>query len=351
MMTDSNKSSPMVVVTGADENYSIGLVVTIQSMLMHLGPGRRVVLHVFDGGISPESKKRILDSWTDQRLTTHWHQVDMKDFAHLTTAGHLNHTTYLRLLIPDLLGSEVGKVIYLDSDLLIRRDLGLLWDEDVEPYSVLAGQEVSSPYVDSEIVFAESPEKYSKLGTTAPIANYREIGISPDAKVFNAGVLLINVARWRSERVPEQAYECLQRYREHVLFCDQYALNVVLRDSWKEIDSRWNQNSHFYAYTDCHDSPLDEVTFRDLTDDPWICHFTWIYKPWYSDCVHPHKDEYVACLRTTQWHRHRLQRNPALKRDRRTFRQWVARRKGSIERRLTRLGIIKANEDSIRRAA
>lgn len=354
MIKEDRSSQPLVLVTGADENYTIGLAVTIRSMLHHLGTDRQVQLHVLDGGIKPQTKSKLLDSWQDRRMQVVWHEVDMHNLSHLVIAGHLNHSTYLRLLIPSIVSQNVDKVIYLDADLLLRRDLGLLWDEPLGGHSILAAQETSTPYVDSTVVLADAPLKYSKLGTTSPIANYRELGLDPHAKVFNAGVLVINVAQWREQDVPRQVYECLETNREHVLFCDQYALNVVLHHQWRELDSRWNQNSHFYTYKTCACSPLDQKTFDELNLDPWICHYTWIHKPWFRDCDHPFAGEYIAQLKRTAWSSHRMLRNPALAsrtRQRRTFKEWIERRRARFHKRLVRLGIAALKEEDSRRAA
>ncbi|TWU37409.1 glycosyltransferase family 8 protein [Novipirellula artificiosorum] len=347
-------SEPLVVVTGADENYAIGLVVTIRSMLCHLDPGRRVQLHVFDGGIQRGTKNRILKSWADRRLEVHWHDIEMSQLSHLVTSGYLNHTTYLRLLIPSLVPPTVEKVIYLDSDLLVRKDISILWEEPMEDHSALAALELASPYVDAEVVFANQPLKHSRLGTATPIANYRELHLDPRAKVFNAGMLVINVAQWRQEQIPEQAYQCLEDHRDHVLYCDQYALNVVLHGKWRELDSRWNQTAHYYAYKCCDHSPLEEPTFSNLANDPWICHFTWIHKPWFRDSGHPFGDEFVWQMRQTAWARYRLKSNPdhpGPARQRRTMKQWLERRVSKAKLRLARLGMGASNQDEDRRAA
>ncbi len=354
MTQDDRSTRPLVLVTGADENYSIGLAVTIRSMLHHLGADRQVQLHVLDGGFTPQTKSKLLKSWQDSRMQVVWHDVDMDELSHLVIAGHLNHSTYLRLLIPSIVSQDVEKVIYLDADLLLRRDLGLLWDEPLGDHSVLAAQETSTPYIDSTVVYAEAPLKYSKLGTCSPIANYRELGMDPHARVFNAGVLVINVAQWRKQNIPQKVYECLETHREHVLFCDQYALNVVLHHQWRELDSRWNQNSHFYTYKTCECSPLDEKTFDELNRDPWICHFTWIHKPWFNECNHPFAGEYVAQMKRTAWSSHRMLPNPALAvrtQPRRTFKQWMERRRVRIQKRLERFGIRPPQKEDGRRAA
>jgi lipopolysaccharide biosynthesis glycosyltransferase len=291
----------LVVVAGADERYSIGIAVTIRSALQHLDKSRRVRLYVLDGGIESDTRQDLLRFWEDPRLQVEWISADMDSLRDLITDGYLNHTTYLRLLIPQILPSSTKKVLYLDSDLLIRKDLGMLWDEELGDHAILAGQETSTPYVDSKVVFVDQPLKYSKLGTTSPVRNYRELGMNPTNKVFNAGILLINLEKWRSENIPMQARQCLAEHREHVLFCDQYALNVVLANSWRELDTRWNQTASCYIYENAEESPFDVSTYDKLMTDPWICHFTSQRKPWHHDYEHPYKTEFLSFLEGTRW--------------------------------------------------
>lgn len=302
MDLESDASAKMVIVTGADENYTAGLLVTILSLLHHLPLHQSVKLYVLDGGIKGSTKEKLITAWTDERLKIEWILCDTQSLSKFVIAGHLNHSTYLRLLIPSILPDDCDKALYLDSDLLIRSDITNLWNIDVEEFAVLAGQETSSPYVDSAVKWAPTPQKFAALGTTTPIPNYRDLGMNPLAKVFNAGVLLINVRLWRERSIPDKLANCLEANRDHVLFCDQYALNVELAQSWKEIDTRWNVTTQFYEYyTNVDDSPFDEQTFKEVQQNSWIAHFTGPNKPWMPDFEHPHCDEFRNYLDRASW--------------------------------------------------
>ncbi len=342
------RPEPIVVVTGADENYAIGLAVTVRSMLEHLSGDSRVLLYVMDGGIADETKSKLMQSWDDDRIDVLWIKPEMNKLEHLVISGHLNHTTYLRLLIPDILPLSTKKAIYLDSDLLVRQDITRLWNEPIEGFSALAGQETGAPYVDAEVVWRNMPAKYSKVGITTPVRNYREIGMNPLSKIFNAGVLVVNVDFWRKHSIPQQAYECLEKHRDFVLFCDQYALNVVLAESWREIDTRWNQTAHFYTYRSCEESPFEDSVYELLKNDPWICHFTWKYKPWMEGCEHPFQFEYFAQMQRTHYAGLPLLCHPdsqassipdlplvlPLPSHKRTWAQWWQKRKTLVSKRL-----------------
>jgi lipopolysaccharide biosynthesis glycosyltransferase len=110
-----------------------------------------------------------------------------------------------------------------------------------------------------------------------------------------------DLAQWRRERYAEQMLACLRDHREHVLWWDQYALNVVLAGKWRALDCRWNQGAHIFVYPDWRKSPLDRATFAQLRRDPWIVHFCSPSKPWHYFCRHPFARDFRRCLRETDW--------------------------------------------------
>ena len=54
---------PLNVITLADEAYAMPLAVMVRSLLDYLAPGRAIRVLVMDGGITPELKQRLNDSW------------------------------------------------------------------------------------------------------------------------------------------------------------------------------------------------------------------------------------------------------------------------------------------------
>jgi lipopolysaccharide biosynthesis glycosyltransferase len=114
-------------------------------------------------------------------------------------------------------------------------------------------------------------------------------------------VLVVDLERWRTERVAERALACLREQSEHVLWWDQYALNVVLAGQWNELDPRWNQGVNAYNFPTWRESPFEEKAFHALRRDPWIVHFTSHDKPWHYFCRHPFRGEYLAEVDRTTW--------------------------------------------------
>ena len=107
--------------------------------------------------------------------------------------------------------------------------------------------------------------------------------LPPAALYFNAGVLLMNVRRWRSERVVERAIEFLQKHGDTISWADQDALNVILCGNWGQLDPSWNvQLITVGRYGESrYDNPARLRRQRALLADPGILHYAGPHKPWH----------------------------------------------------------------------
>lgn len=305
-MADAHRE--IVVVSGADDGYAIPLAVAIRSALDRLAAHRRMRLFILDGGLADESAARLMQSWRDPRLAVEWLRPDVDLVRDLPVSDHISLAAYLRLLMPSLLPADVRRVIYMDADMLVRRDLGDLWNEPLDGWSVLAAQDLAAPFLDSSSSLPNFERVNRHLAAAWPVANYRELGLPRDGMYFNSGLLVVDLDRWRRERTADAVLDCLRTHRQHVLWWDQYALNVVLAGKWRPLDRRWNQGAHVYQYPSWADSPLDAETFARVRRDPWIVHFCSPSKPWQYFCPHPYTRAWRTCLRRTAWRDWRPQR-------------------------------------------
>jgi lipopolysaccharide biosynthesis glycosyltransferase len=301
LLSANQAARDIVAVSASDDGYAMPLAVTIRSALNHLGAGRRMQLFILDGGLTQQSKAHLLNSWTDPRLTVEWIRPNMDLVRDLHVSYQVTTVTYLRLLMAELLPASVTRAIYLDADMLIRRDLGKLWDEAQGEHTVLAVPDIAAPYIDAAVSMPNFEECRQHLCAFTPIANYRELGLAPNAQYFNGGLLVADVAQWRHENFAKRMLDCLRENREHILWWDQYALNVVLSGKWRPLDLRWNQGTHVYAFPSWRNSPVERETFTELRKSPWIVHFCSPSKPWHYFCRHPFRREFFRCLDQTEW--------------------------------------------------
>ncbi|MBW4418228.1 MAG: glycosyltransferase family 8 protein [Myxacorys californica WJT36-NPBG1] len=270
------------IVCAADDNYAMPLAALAYSVLANLNLAKRLELFVLDGGIRDSSKRKILKSIDQSRCQVHWLTPSEDLLKDMVISRHITIAAYYRLLIADLLPDHLDKVIYLDSDLVVDADIDLLWNTDFHGHCVLAVQDFALP------------------DAAVGLLNYKSLGISSTSKYFNSGVLLIDLEKWRTESIGARTLEYLTKHKEFVRYHDQDGLNVTLAGQWGELDPRWNSQGYLHQFSSWEDSPFSETVFNNLTNQPYIVHFTAGYKPW--NCRHhSEQDWFYKYLDKTEW--------------------------------------------------
>jgi lipopolysaccharide biosynthesis glycosyltransferase len=284
----------------ADDRYSMQLSVTIRSALENLKGNYKLVLFVIDGGIQEHNKKKILTTLLSTRCEIKFLDNPLTETieeAHrycevngITVNKHVPLTSYYRLFIPELLPKHLNKVIYLDCDTVVIGDLSKLWCIDFDGNHILAVQDIYAPYVSSNF----------------GLSNYYKLGIPSDYKYFNAGVLVINVDKWRSDKITSKSLEYIRQNVEFLRFHDQDVLNALLVDQWKELDARWNyMASALELYTSAKGKLFTDEFYLCLVRDPYIIHYASTNKPWNFRKT-PCQEHFFKYLDLTEWSGWRL---------------------------------------------
>ncbi len=202
------------VVLASDDNYFEGLLVTAVSIAQSCSRPNEITFHIMDGGISEERYAYLQDKTTPfgcelSRIMIR--QNTIEDYK----AYHGSKMTYARLLLPDLL-PDVDCAIYSDVDILWHADAAELWD-GLSPEAILH-------YVPPH------PSSFTKVGETELnwfIAN----GFTPLCeRYFNAGLIVMNLAKFRSEGLGRKMSALLKKHLGNVPQNDQTVLNAFMFD-------------------------------------------------------------------------------------------------------------------------
>ncbi len=279
---------PIVLVCSADDKYAMPLAVTVRSAIENLKNGCKLNVFIIDGGIKKKNKKKIVESLNTENCTISFISIteslltnteqEIHKYIETEVTGSLKHLSiaaYYRLFIPDLIPEQIEKVIYLDCDLIVKGDLEKLWRLNVENYYVLAVQDIM----------------IRNVGSNLGLLNYKKLGLKPDSKYFNSGVLVINLKKWRDDKITLKAVEYLKENRDILRFPDQDVLNALFANKWGGLDPKWNLLlPHALAYSSWQESPFSEDIYDSLIHDPHIIHFSSELKPWNSR--HPKLKKY-----------------------------------------------------------
>lgn len=269
-----------MIACSADDRYAAPLTVMLKSLELHLRPGVEVDIYVLNAGMRRASRQRMQASLDERRLHLHWIRVP-RHVRRFPVFGHVSPATYSRILIPELLPSSVTKAVYLDSDIVVLGDVTVLWEMDMCGGPLLAAQEgdrvVSDPY---------------------GIVMYRELGLPADAKYLNAGVLVMDLSKWRADHIQTKIARYLVKYREKVLFWDQDGINAVLATQWRPLGAEWN-------YRVLPSVPVLDRKAADVVAETLQCarivHYASGIKPWDPGAVHPANQLFFDYLDFTEW--------------------------------------------------
>ncbi len=289
-----------VLLCAADENYVRPLTVMLHSAAMSMRVGNQLNVVLFDGGISESSLEGIAESLRGLSVSLSVIRPGLNDVSDLVTSHHITHTAYLRLLAARLLPREIEKVIYLDSDVMVRDDLTELWEMPLGDNYCLAVTDVSCPFVDArEVRDSEIQAAKPYMNALQPIGNWQQLGLDGAANYFNSGVMVLNLDKWRRDGVEEKLLRCLRENEAYVWCWDQYALNVVFAGRWGRLPLRWNQGAHAFEYPNAKLAPFDSDEFLAMRDRPAIVHFTTEFKPWDFESTHPLRSRFYEQLDQT----------------------------------------------------
>lgn len=312
-MTGASES-PVIVALAADENYVRPLAVAVRSVIANLDAGRTLTCCILDMGIEPANRQALMATLSHPRVEVIWNASLRNRVQHLPeTWPTITRAAYARLFLPQILPPDIGRVLYLDSDVMVRWCVGDLFSSDMDGYAALAVPDTQAPFVSSP------------LG----VPRWFEGGRAANEFNFNTGVLLIDLAQWRETNVTTEALAYLTDGRHHFII-DQEALNSTLPGRIGTTDPRWNQQAELFQPQYEVIAPYAREVLEELKRDPWIVHFSNYPKPWIHGYEHPFGAEWFMYLDQTPFRGWRPPFRARMKENARREIRRVARRIGLL---------------------
>lgn len=183
------------------------------------------------------------------------------------TEGHIQINTYARLLLP-LIMKNYSDVIYLDSDLIVLKDVSKLLVPvpqdimlsgvpDLDVLGQYYGPEISMRYYLKKKLKLQKPENY-----------------------LQAGVLVFHIPAIRRLLGEKTLYNFGKKSR--LRYFDQDILNTLCNYYIRLLDLRWN------VVSDCNNYRVERIIknapmyheYMESRRAPWIVHFSGGQKPW-----------------------------------------------------------------------
>ena len=267
-----------------DNNYVMPAGVLFCSICEN-NKDQKITIHVItDHSLTDKSRQSLQTIVQKYGNCIVFYPVDEEAFKSLpmqisSKSQHFTIATYYRLFLTDILPESVDRVLYLDSDIIVRHSLKDLWNTDISQYAVGCVTDMCEGII----------EYYNRLWYPSALG------------YFNGGVLLINLRYWREHNLMNRFIQYVTVNHSRLRWNDQDVLNAVLKECKKQLPMKYDvQEGYLYK-----DKRLDYPKYKEELDtavrDPYILHFTANIKPWYKDCVHPYKAEFFKYRALTEW--------------------------------------------------
>jgi len=280
----------MNIVYASDDNFAEIMGISIVSLFENQKHTKDIRIFVLDHGISNSNKEKIKDIFKNyNRLYPVFLQsIHIDEILNVKVETDRGSSAqYARLFIEKLLPKEVQRVLYLDCDIIINEKIDDLWNLDMHDKTAAVLMDAFSKY-------------------------YRKnINLKPDDLMFNSGVMLIDVKRWKEREVERRLIEFISSHKGIIQQGDQGALNHVLCNDTFCFPPKFNSVTIFYDFT--YEEMLvyrkppafykkEEVA--NAVQHPVIIHYTTSFlsrRPWEYGSKHTYSDVWLNYRKKSPW--------------------------------------------------
>lgn len=216
--------------------------------------------------ISDENKAKVLklkDYFSD--FSVEYIPIDPKDYEDLTptTSVYVPNDTYFRYVIPEI-KSDIDKAIYLDVDVIVKKDIKDLYNEDLEGNLIGA---INHPK------FCWNYPYFNKV--------IKNLALKNPQQYFNGGVIVFDCKKCRKQKITRTLMNRTKELKDKIIWADQDIFNLVFENKVKLLPEKYNALRSVYE--------SEKIKDTNIINDLYIIHFNGKEKPWNNT---PYLSEY-----------------------------------------------------------
>ena len=285
-----SNENPISIALATDSNYVYPAIVTMTSVLENRNSSNtKIDFYVMISGNFDQDLKDKLFGLEKKYSNCKVSLIDMNDkMKSLYTSRHIVTATYYRLMLPSLL-PNLDKILYIDADTLVQKDLTELFNCDLTGYYIAGVLDGIVP-IGSDKYTLQQHVAWQK-----GYNSYEEVLNIPDMDQYvNAGVCLFNLKSMREDNIEEKLLKTAgeNKFEWH----DQDTLNVVCYGKIKILPLKYNVMSHYIFENNADLHSAKEINIAKTS--PCIIHYT-ANKPWQSPFAYPQSSLWWKCAEKT----------------------------------------------------
>lgn len=246
-------TTPIHIALTFDDNFWAPAYATMRSICLFSHRRADLVFHLCHRTLSMAHRADLAAITEEFPVALRWYDLDQSELfrdvaKRMPENKRLSNIVYARLMIDRLVGPEVARVLYLDCDMLVRDNIEKLYDLDMADFPIAAVRDSIGAFITGGRDLRNNRDIFD-------IAN----------PYFNAGMVLIDVAKWREADIIGRMEQALKDGVMARIYYDQDFLNLVFQRNWLALPWRWNTIDARHAHEGL---------------DPAILHYTGENKPW-----------------------------------------------------------------------
>lgn len=249
-----------------DKNYVMPTGIAMISICANNKTERihfHIVITIRDDGQEDDIRgvRTSIVSEYNQEVSFYYQKENDLDLYVCRANSNVSSTSFVRILLPEILPVSITKIIYLDGDIVVNRGLYELWNYPMPYGCPLAGV-------------------LDRIGNSGAIRESINLPIS--VPYINAGVLLLDLDVWRKEKLSQLCVDAYLGNRYQYL--DQDTLNCVLGSRMCLLPMKYNMQISFWIFGET-DWMIDGTKMQEVREgliSPVIIHYASSNKPWKS---------------------------------------------------------------------
>ena len=250
-----------------DDAYVLPTMVVIQSIATSFESNEKMVdIHVCSPSLQTINIEK-LKSLEKERLKINVHIIGDAIFKNFPIASktHVSKAALIKFELPNLF-SDIDYMLYLDSDIIVKKDFFKIFDIDIKDYYLAASFELW---------------KYLER------LRFRPSELKQNPFYFNSGVMFFNLKKMREDSISKKLWDYKLNHSKTKLM-DQESFNAVCKSKVRPLSIKWNFNPFFFTHNYL---PLINKIYSEnyenvdeLIEDVKIIHYVgkadkpWIYK-------------------------------------------------------------------------
>lgn len=285
------------IVTTFNDNYTLTGAALIQSIIENSDSTCFYDIYILEGALSEITKfnfQFMFRNLKNFRLNIINLDHYFKD-KELNLHAHFSKEICYRILIPTIL-PQYSKVVYLDADMVVNKDIQHLYDIDIKQKSIAAVKDyVMNGFIKFKTICRDTcgvltAEEYLK----------QYLGMRNPYNYIQSGTLILNTEKIRKTKIDQLILNdiCTKVY----WFPDQDLINKHFEDDIFYLDMHWNV-LHGNGNVDSFFRKLPVTIMENYFNarkNPWIIHFAGDQKPW-LDPTADFAPIFFYYLRNTPW--------------------------------------------------